>query len=69
MRGQEALLEHRSLLSHKKLLDNRFKQIRIVPQNYISPKQMSTMAENLFTNQDVDECADDFVARIREEAY
>ena len=43
--SQDALLNLRSLMSPKKLLDTPFKDIRLAIQNYISPKERVVTAE------------------------
>ena len=69
--GQDALLNLRSLMSPKKLLDTPFKEIRLAIQNYISSKERVVTAERakfLSVVQGIGESDNDFLARLREEA-
>ena len=69
--GHDALPKLRSLMSHKKLLDTPFKEIRQAIQNYSSPKERVERAEKanfLSVVQGVGESDDDFLERLREEA-
>ena len=71
MCGQDAIIELRSLISPRRLLDTPYKDIRLAIQTYISPKERVVTAERaefLSVIQGVGESEDDSLARLREEA-
>ena len=69
--GKDAILKLRSLMSSANSIDTPYKDIRVVIQNYISPKEKVITSEKvkfLSIKQSVGESDDDLFERLREEA-
>ena len=68
MCGQDAILKLRSIMSPAKLQDTPFKEIRLVIQNYISPKEIfktAKTAKTLSVVQGVRNSNYDFLALLK----
>ena len=69
MCGKDAITKLRSLISPRNLIDIPYKDIRLVIQNYTSPKERVVSAERskfVSVMQGAGESDDDFAARFRE---
>ena len=71
MCGQDAIVELRSLMSPRNLIDTPYKDTRLAIRNYFSPKERVVTAERakfLSVIQGVRESDDHFLSRHRKEA-